>query len=666
MKFVWVCWGCASACVSGRGALCDGSSLLTISVHYSYQMFLRGKPHLARKMKRVTSKEAKKLQEASQADADAPVPDFYAISRLYPLPELTGFRPPSAKDTSGAGGYDGSALGGPPGAMVVGSGNFRLDPNHKSQEEEIAALERRRQEILQRMTALQAGGQALPGNGTGNPAEDANAALLVLLGLQQQQQQQSQQQQQHQQAQQQQQQHQQQQQQQQQQIQQQALAMLAALTSGNPAAFLGGGNPPPMLQLGRTTGPPAPASGVAGGASNLPANLNLTQVLAQLQAVAPAAPPGAPLGASNNLSDLLAQTMQSQASAQPTAPPAAPPGQAMLANLSALAGMGATPSAAMTSAGGVTNSANTNHQALLQQLLLGGGAPQGAIPDLSAFLQPLSQQQQQQQHQPQAQQQQPPQQQQQLLGNASDNVASVNAPSPSDALAALQRQMAGGSNVPAPAPPPPAPAPALLSGNIPAGDNTAALQAVLLEATVAAGGSLTPELLSMLQRQLGTGFNDAAATTMPSPPIAPTPVPAAQSNPAPAPVPNNLLALLGVSNGTSLSAPMGATSGPAAAPSQDEWQRQLLAASAPNAVANPTAVLAELQRRLLGGNVPSDASVSSVPTSSNAPPAPSGPVTSAASTITGDLRQLLQAQLSGFTSNFLSGNPTSSNIGNEE
>jgi hypothetical protein len=54
---------------------------------YYHEMFIRGFPQLSRKMKRITAKESKKLD-----DLDALVPDLYFISRKHPLPELPGFR----------------------------------------------------------------------------------------------------------------------------------------------------------------------------------------------------------------------------------------------------------------------------------------------------------------------------------------------------------------------------------------------------------------------------------------------------------------------------------------------------------------------------------------------------------------------------------------------
>jgi hypothetical protein len=54
-------------------------------------MFLKGLPHLCDKMKRLTSKDVKKLQKD-----DAVLPDFYALSRDFPLPDAAGDPFPSA------------------------------------------------------------------------------------------------------------------------------------------------------------------------------------------------------------------------------------------------------------------------------------------------------------------------------------------------------------------------------------------------------------------------------------------------------------------------------------------------------------------------------------------------------------------------------------------
>jgi len=51
---------------------------------YYHEMFLRGMPHLSAKMKRPTSKSTLAKE---QVDSSDPTPDFYAMSRLQPLPE---------------------------------------------------------------------------------------------------------------------------------------------------------------------------------------------------------------------------------------------------------------------------------------------------------------------------------------------------------------------------------------------------------------------------------------------------------------------------------------------------------------------------------------------------------------------------------------------------
>ena len=55
-----------------------------LSDAYYHEMFLRGMPNLCAKMKRPTSKST---TTKDPVDASDPAPDFYAMSRLQPLPE---------------------------------------------------------------------------------------------------------------------------------------------------------------------------------------------------------------------------------------------------------------------------------------------------------------------------------------------------------------------------------------------------------------------------------------------------------------------------------------------------------------------------------------------------------------------------------------------------
>lgn len=157
---------------------------------YYHEMFLRGMPHLCEKMKRLTAKDAKE----AQAD-DSPIPDFYALSRDYPLPDHTATTappPPPPLTTSGhsalplsngplanlaslpgfmqqqqsqMSGFQGSGL--PPDLGLnqsVGSGA------PSSQGVDLNMLEQYRTGLLQRMSSLL------------NQGQGGNANLAALLG----------------------------------------------------------------------------------------------------------------------------------------------------------------------------------------------------------------------------------------------------------------------------------------------------------------------------------------------------------------------------------------------------------------------------------------------------------------------------------------------------
>lgn len=122
-------------------------------------------------MKRITAKEKK------QEPDDAPVPDFYAISREFPLEELPGLRLPVPEKND----------------QKMGISQPGMNP-----ENQMGALDRRRQEILQTISLLQ--GQPMQA-GAGNPLAmfQGQSAfpgnLMAAFGGQPMQQQQSQQQQ---------------------------------------------------------------------------------------------------------------------------------------------------------------------------------------------------------------------------------------------------------------------------------------------------------------------------------------------------------------------------------------------------------------------------------------------------------------------------------------
>jgi hypothetical protein len=446
-------------------------------------------------MKRITSREAKEAEN----DPDAPVPDFYSISREYPLPELTGFRP-----------KDGSGL---PDESGLNGSRADLDGNSHagSRDQDIAALERRRQEILQRFSSLQ------PGMNSAQGLADPNAALMMLLGMQQQQQQFG--------------------------AAPNLAATLAALTGGmnqsaNPFGYGNFGlngmaqaqaNPLAQLlsqyQQAGTAGSPFPAPAPASsGVHGVP--LNFSELLGQNPA--------------------LAQSLASSSMQQIS-------GNALTGQLSALLGanMGSTAGAA----GGSANNSNNGapNPFLMQQILSGNNGLNGA--DFSAWLQPQS-----------------------AVASAdasgderkaaNDQVAPSGASiqNPSSALEALQRQLSGrgtsneASVIDATAPPP-----ATAASN-----EQADLEKMLLES----GGTLSPALLSLLQKQLQSSSQGSA----PAPP-APAPA-AAQANAPGSSAPNNLLSLFGLYQQQTSGASTQAAQAPAPQQDDGQMQRQLLSALA--------------------------------------------------------------------------------------
>mmetsp|Transcript_4728 Transcript_4728/g.10648 ORF Transcript_4728/g.10648 Transcript_4728/m.10648 type:complete len:203 (+) Transcript_4728:687-1295(+) len=97
-------------------------------------MFLRGMPHLCEKMRRLTNKDTASRKKTEEE----PAPDFYALSRLYPLPDATPV--PSASR---------------PNAQ-------RQAPSQGILDVETALLERRRADILDRVNLLASSGALRP------------------------------------------------------------------------------------------------------------------------------------------------------------------------------------------------------------------------------------------------------------------------------------------------------------------------------------------------------------------------------------------------------------------------------------------------------------------------------------------------------------------------
>jgi hypothetical protein len=457
-------------------------------------------------MKRITSREAKEAEN----DPDAPVPDFYAISREYPLPELTGFR---SKDGSGL----------PDEAGMNGS-RADLDGNLHAgnRDQDIAALERRRQEILQRFSSLQ------PGMNSAQGLADPNAALMMLLSMQQQQQQQ---------------------QQQQLGAAPNLATTLAALTGGMNQGALAAGNPFGFGNFG------------LGGMAQAQAN-PLAQFLSQYQQAGAAGSPfPAPAPASGlhglplNISEMLGQNPALAQSFANTSMQQMS-GNALTGQLSALLGgnMGSTAGAA----GGSANNTNSApNPFLMQQILSGGNGLNGA--DFSAWLQPQS-----------AVASTDPSGDERKTAKEQGSPPLASIQNPSGALEALQRQLSGRStanemsgNDPAPS------APAAAASN-----EQADLQKMMFES----GGTLTPALLALLQKQIQSSSQVSAPAAPPAPVSA---VPQASAPGSGSSVPNNLLSLFGFSSQPQMS---GATTQAAQAPAsqQDDgqMQRQLLSALA--------------------------------------------------------------------------------------
>lgn len=174
---------------------------------YYHEMFLRGIPRLCEKMKRLSGKDEKKNEE----NQDAPVPDFYALSRQNPLPEdIQGLQVDGGLDSST--GHEGVGYA-PSTASLAGNGGAFLPSGGIGDLSSILgivqaagvttsagssgggvdmlgglvlqALELRRNEIMQRLASLVAEGfvpsLASPQASSANPL----SSILSLLKTQQ-------------------------------------------------------------------------------------------------------------------------------------------------------------------------------------------------------------------------------------------------------------------------------------------------------------------------------------------------------------------------------------------------------------------------------------------------------------------------------------------------
>lgn len=140
---------------------------------YYHQLFLRGLPHLAEKMKRLTTKDIAKRKEV--ADEENP-PDFYQVSRDHPLPE----KPVGGFPTVAAINQNPPAFSPRIRGNMIGSGGVASGPS----ELELAAAAQERR--AQMMAATAGGGSnimldrmlALQGTGLGGFGSIGNSALL--------------------------------------------------------------------------------------------------------------------------------------------------------------------------------------------------------------------------------------------------------------------------------------------------------------------------------------------------------------------------------------------------------------------------------------------------------------------------------------------------------
>ncbi|GKY96794.1 hypothetical protein MPSEU_000638600 [Mayamaea pseudoterrestris] len=149
---------------------------------YYHELFLRGLPHLSQRMKRVSTKEGKSTgSEAVDHDGEQVVPDFYAISRENPIPDL----PSESEHQSHLPGLSlntksptltGLGMGG------KSSGLPSTAPPASSVNDEIALLEQRRRELLLLQLATLQGSQGNQNSHQGYNIPPAPAHQLDLNG----------------------------------------------------------------------------------------------------------------------------------------------------------------------------------------------------------------------------------------------------------------------------------------------------------------------------------------------------------------------------------------------------------------------------------------------------------------------------------------------------
>lgn len=131
-------------------------------------MFLRGMPHLCAKMKRPTSKGASTKDQAGELVTE-PAPDFYAMSRLQPLPENGAVSPLDGPSDTDELSEQGNVRGQNSGAANAGSSSD-------------TALEERKAKVLEQISQL-LGQSDQGGTKTTNPNIGDNQQLANVLAL---------------------------------------------------------------------------------------------------------------------------------------------------------------------------------------------------------------------------------------------------------------------------------------------------------------------------------------------------------------------------------------------------------------------------------------------------------------------------------------------------